>query len=195
MDSEFDPQKTEFLADSVQRGASEAFAVLYERIAPAIYAWAALRAPSGVDPGDLLGEVWLHAVRNVARYEAERGSFRAWMFGIAKKVLLREMRDLARLRRSSGATQGDSLDLERVPESVTSLGRHLAREDSLRVFLERVAALGSEERELVVYCGLEGFTCAEAAVRLGLSEDAAAKRWQRLRTELRGGGWAERFFE
>ena len=193
MAAESDPiPRTESLAGSFQRGALEAFVPLYERLAPALFAWASLRAPSGVDPGDLLGEVWLHAVRNLARYRPERGAFRAWMFGIAKKVLLRELRSLEHPARTAG---GAADALERIPESVTSLGRHLAREDSIRLFLERVGGLGDEERELVVRCGLEGLTCGEAAVRLGLSEEAATKRWQRLRTELRGSSWAAQLFE
>jgi DNA-directed RNA polymerase specialized sigma24 family protein len=37
---------------------------------------------------------------------------------------------------------------------------------------------------LIVYCGLEGLSVTEVAQRLGLSREAAFKRWQRLRDEL-----------
>jgi len=179
-----DPPPTESLVDAYRTGAEGSFAQLYERLVPALYAWAALRAPRGVDPADLVGDVWLHAVRSMSRYDPARATFRAWLFGVAKKVLLRALRDLERAE-----PHGERADVERVPDSVTSLSRRYERDDSMLRFLQRIEALEQEERDLVVYCGLEGFTCGEAAVRLGLSEAAATKRWQRLRAELRATEW------
>jgi DNA-directed RNA polymerase specialized sigma24 family protein len=40
-----------------------------------------------------------------------------------------------------------------------------------------------------VRCGLEERSCADAARELDLSEGAVIKRWQRLRTRLRGEAW------
>ena len=165
--------------------------MLYERLAPALYSWAVLRAPVGLEPGDLMGEVWLNAVRSRARYDAERASFRAWLFGVAKKVLL-QLRELARREDLDARRCGaGSSDLERVPESVTSLSQRIERDELVNQFLGRMDRLERDERDLVIYCGLEGHGCAEAALRLGLSEDAATKRWQRLRAELRDSSWTE----
>lgn len=185
------PPRTESLVRSFQSGADQSFAVLYERLAPALYAWTVLRAPRGLDPADLLAEVWMHAVRRLPGYEEQRASFRAWIFGIAKKVLLRELRALDQRQQIAGGGGEGGGDLERVPESVTSMSRRFERDESVRQFLSRIDGLGVEERELVVYCGLEGFSCGEAAARLGLSEAATTKRWQRLRSELRSSSWAE----
>lgn len=188
-----DPTRTEWLLRSFQGGVEQSFAQLYERLTPALYAWAVLRAPRGVDPSDVLGDVWLGAVRGLKRYDPHVATFRAWLFGIAKKVLLHALRDLDRRealgRGNERATSAESL--ERVPESVTSLSRRCERDEAMLRFLERVNALGSEERDLLVYCGLEGHSCEEAAERLGLTSDAATKRWQRLRGELRASAWAE----
>ena len=46
------------------------------------------------------------------------------------------------------------------------------------------------DRMLLVHCGLEAETCSTAAVKLGLSEDAAIKRWQRLKERLSEAHWA-----
>jgi hypothetical protein len=40
-----------------------------------------------------------------------------------------------------------------------------------------------------MHCGFEEFTCASAAVQLGLTTDAVIKRWQRLRARMRESGW------
>lgn len=200
MSGDTDPTpRTESLVHSFQRGAEQAFAPLYERLAPALYAWAVLRAPRGVDPGDLLGETWLRAVRSVHEFDAGRASFRAWIFGIAKKVLLHELRARARHVTASEGRGEDSraprAGLEGVPAVVTSLSLRFEREETLARFVERINGLAREERELVLYCGLEGCSCREAATRMGLSEEAALKRWQRLRLELRSSGWAAELLE
>jgi RNA polymerase sigma-70 factor (ECF subfamily) len=191
--------RTEALVRAFQQGAELSFEQLYARLAPALYAWAVLRAPRGIEPADLLGETWLRAVRSVHDFDPARASFRAWLFGIAKKVLLHELRAQAQRERSaertgdgSRATRGG---LEGVPEAVTSLSLRFQREESMTRFLERIGGLAREERELVVYCGLEGSTCREAATRMGLSEEATFKRWQRLRAELRASSWAAELLE
>lgn len=189
-----DPPRTESLVNSFQQGAEQAFAVLYERLAPALYAWAVLRVPKGIDATDLVGEVWLHAMRSLSRFDASRGAFRAWIFGIAKKVLLHELRELGRHNTLSPRRSDQiSHELERVPESVTSLSVRLQRDEALLQFLDRVGRLEAEDRDLVIHCGLEGRTCGEAALRLGLSAEAATKRWQRLRADMQASGWAELF--
>ena len=47
--------------------------------------------------------------------------------------------------------------------------------------------LGSEERDLIVLCGLEGLPLQDVAARLGLGLEAVTKRWQRLRERLSTG--------
>lgn len=184
--------RTEALVLAFQQGADSSFDQLYARLAPALYAWAVLRAPRGIEPGDLLGETWLRAVRSVHEFDPGRASFRAWIFGIAKKVLLHELRALARRDTTHEAS---GRDLSGVPEGVTSLSLRCAREESMLRFLERIGGLAREERELVLYCGLEGSSCREAATRMGLTEEATLKRWQRLRAELRGWSCASGLFE
>ena len=193
------PPRTESLVRAFQGGAEPSFALLYERLAPALYAWAILRAPRSLEPGDLLGEGWLRAVRGVQGIDAGRASFRARLFGIAKRVLLHELRGRGlreAFSRRAGEMDGDvRLDLESVPDSVTSLSQRFERDESMIHFLERIDGLGREDRDLVVYCGLEGFSCGEAATRMGLSEEATTKRWQRLRAELRNSSWAQGLLE
>jgi len=196
-DADDEMPKTEDLVRAFQQGAELSFDALYERLAPALYAWTVLRAPRGIEPGDVLAETWLRAVRSVHEFDPGRASFRTWLFGIAKKVLLYELRARARRRALTERPDADSrtAGLERIPEAVTSLSVRLGREESMARFLERINAFAREERELVLYCGLEGSSCREAATRMGLSEQAMLKRWQRLRAELRESSWAAQFLE
>lgn len=160
---------------------------LYERAAPALIGWVTLNLHgalrSRIDVEEIVQETWLRALRNLSGFDPAQGSFRGWLLGIARNVLLESFRRLRSQPRGEGATE-DRLALAQRPDSVTSVTRRAAREDGLQRFIERVGALGEEERVLVICCGLEGEDSAEAARRLGISAAAAAKRWQRLRASL-----------
>ncbi len=186
-----DPAPTADLARAAQAGDARQFERLYERVAPQLWAWAALRAPADVEPGDLLGEVWLRAVQSLRTHDAESHEFRAWLFGIAKHVLLQVLRERSRAPRANASAGSSTLagSLDACPQSVTAVSTRLARDEALAAFLERVRALDPTDRDILVHCGLEGFTCVETATRLGLSAEAATKRWQRLRAELRDAAW------
>ncbi len=175
---------------------AERFDVLYADVAPALYAWAELRIrPSlraRLEPQDLVQEVWLRGRKNFATFDERGVSFRAWAFRIGKNILMEVLRAL---RSDPGLHTGGSSEsrmrpLEGIPESVTSFTQRLAREDSVRAFLAQAEALDETDRMLLIHCGLEEESCAKAAVMLGLSEDAAIKRWQRLKTRLRALPWS-----
>ena len=181
--------------DARDRSARGGFEERYAEVAPALYAWAELRIrPSlraRLDPQDLVQEVWMRGMQAFERFDERATSFRAWTFRIGKNVLLEAVRasrnELAVPERAGGEKL---LALDGIPQSVTSFTQRLAREDSVRAFLDHAQRLDEADRMLVIHCGLEEETCAEAGVKLGLSEDAAIKRWQRLKARLRELPWA-----
>jgi len=188
-----DTGRTAWLARAVQRGDLASFEELYARVAPALHTWASLRAPRGVDPGDIVGETWLRALRSLQSHESGDHGFRAWIFGVAKNVLLQTLRRLPRenARGDVGDASATRRTLEDYPEAITSISARLARDDAMSEFLERARRFDPVDRELLVHCGLEGSICEVAATRLGISSEAATKRWQRLRAELRTSPWVQ----
>ncbi len=171
-------------------GRRERFGDLYARIAPAVHAWAVLRiAPplrARLAPEDLVQEVFCRAIEGLPGYDPARAPFRPWIFGIAAKVLLKALRSLSRKPASSHRT--GAFDLDEVPAEVTTASRRVARSESMARFLETVDALPEEDRQLLRHRGLEGLEMAEVAERLGVSPEAARKRWQRLRERLQSPG-------
>lgn len=167
------------------------FERMYAEVAPALFAWAELRIRpqmrARLDPQDLVQEVWLRGHRNFTRFDDHDSSFRAWLFKIGKNVMLEALRAI---RTEAAAPQGWSpttkvLVLDGIPQSVTSFTQHLARDDAVRSFLDQAGELEEQDRMLLIHCGLEEETLVEVAQKLGLSEEAAKKRWQRLREKLR----------
>jgi RNA polymerase sigma factor (sigma-70 family) len=163
-----------------------AFAELHARLAPALFGWTYLRLPptlrGRLEPADVVQEVLCRVLTRRAEFDPARGSFRAWVFGFARVVLHEGLRALARDSRSR-AELGFT-DLGDVPEDVTSLTQRLARDESLRNFAARAEALAPEDRRLLLLRGLEGLEHDAIGQELGISGQAAAKRWQRLRERL-----------
>lgn len=178
---------TQRLVRAAKAGEVERFSELYERLAPALFAWAHLRIRPAmrayVEPEDLVAEVWVRAWRGFAEFD-ENAGFRPWVFRIAKNVLLESFR---KLQRSGPAEAGPStrlFQLHNLPESATNVSRRVARSESVALLLEWVRGLDEEQQQLFLHCGLEGLSYAEAAERMDLQRDTVAKRWQTLRERL-----------
>jgi RNA polymerase sigma factor (sigma-70 family) len=161
-----------------------AFTAAFLECVPALYAWTRLRLDGGgVEPEDVLQEVWLRGAREFARFDAARGPFRAWLFQVTKSTVLDALRNRA-ARVPASPVGGPRTAFADVPAPVTTLSRRVARDEALEQVLVELQALDGGERDLVVLCGLEGRTTVEAARVLGIGAEAARKQWQRLRARL-----------
>ncbi len=166
------------------------YAERFDREAPVLFAWASVHLRPAVrarlDPEDLLQEVACRAYEHFARYDADKGTFRNWVFGIARNVLREALRTVAAEPVGRGAITMTHDWADDLRDTATSISRAVARDEALLAFVTRIDGLTDEERALVLYRGLEGRPHAEVGELLGLSADNAAKRWQRLRDRLRG---------
>jgi RNA polymerase sigma-70 factor (ECF subfamily) len=66
----------------------------YEILAPAVLGY--LRAMGAPEPEDLLGEVFVHVVRDVHRFRGDEAAARSWVFTIAHHRLIDDRRRRAR---------------------------------------------------------------------------------------------------
>ncbi len=188
------PEARETTTDALGARGRESFPRLYEKIAPALLVWATVRIPRHLrrylSPEDVVQEVWFQTSRSLPTYDPTRGTFRGWIFRVAKNVLLQAVRQLRRpdvVRRLDES--GSALwAVDELPASITTMSRRLARDEALDGIKLLLASLDREDRELVVHCGLEGMSHAAVAPLLGLTKEAVHKRWQRLKARLVEGG-------
>jgi len=185
-------ERTRELARAARRGEQGRFADLYDRIAPALYAWASLRIRPGmrgqVDPEDVVQEVWCRAWKAFAGFDPESASFRLWTFRIAKNVMLEAFRKAQRTAPGRGGPGPSTriFQLQNVPDSATEVSRRMAKDESLQAVLQWVERLDEEEQRLFLHCGLEGMGYAEVGERMQLPYETVAKRWQKLRQRVAG---------
>ncbi|MBL8862042.1 MAG: RNA polymerase sigma factor [Planctomycetes bacterium] len=183
-----EPPDTERLARAALGGDPARFRELYERIAPALYAWASIRIRPALrgtlDPEDVVQEVWSRAWRAFPSFDPATTSFRAWIFRIGKNVLLEGFRKVQRGARGEAGPTTRAFQLANVADPATAISQRVARDDGIQKLLAWVGELDADERALFVHVGLEGLSYTQAGERMGLAKDTVAKRWQTLRGRL-----------
>lgn len=171
-------------ARPLDEGARKALFARYEEIAPALAAWTRLRLGASlrdrVPAEDFLQEVWCRALQAGSAFDEARGDFRAWIFGIARNLLLELMRHHARRR----GVHEPAFPLSQIADEATGVSRRACGDEALREFCRQVSLLDEGDRDLLLWRGLEGLPHDDVAARLGIGREAAMKRWQRLRDTL-----------
>jgi RNA polymerase sigma factor (sigma-70 family) len=152
------------------------FEALYRSARDDVFAYVAtlLRDRAGAE--DVTAAAFERAYRKQRTYKQERGSERAWLFGIARNAALDELRR----RKRSAALVDDPADLgATAPED--------AAETALRRAAVRVALaqIDPRERELVALKFHAGLDNAEIAAVLGVSVSNAGTQLHRAMTKLR----------
>jgi RNA polymerase sigma-70 factor (ECF subfamily) len=134
--------------------------------------------PPGVEPDDLLQDVFLRVVRHVDTLRATDRP-EAWLFQVARNAVNDALR--ARLRRH-GRTDGLEDDIEAAPDETDVPAAQAELAPCLTGMIER---LSEPYRSAIALTSLQGLTQAEAAKRAGVSVSGMKSRVQRGRDQLR----------
>ncbi len=168
------------LVREAQRSWGE-FAHLYSVHAPPLFRYFWIHTHSRALAEDLVSETFLNALRSWSAYSAERGPFKAWLYGIAKNVLKR---------------QGQEPTVEEMPAAdAEALAEALL--DSSAPSLEEcidlwhaVDELSDEERETVALKFGSGLMHKEIGEIMGMREAQVgivlSRALQKLRLRLTG---------
>lgn len=153
-------------------------AALWAEFGPSLRAFLARRVPPGVEPDDLVQDLFLRVVRNLGSLRStERPE--AWLFQIARNALRDSLR--ARLRRD-GRT--DTLDVD-VPDDGDAAADRAAEAELAPCLSGMVQRLAEPYRTAIRLTSLEGMTQADAARQVGVSISGMKSRVQRGREQLR----------
>jgi RNA polymerase sigma factor (sigma-70 family) len=165
---------------------NESLAAEFERIyranSGAVTEYFARRCTDPHTVADLVSDTFVQAIRSFGTFDPRRGTARAWVFGIARRVFATYCETFSHQQdkaRRLGSRR--ELDADEVEELISRIdaerpGRHLLTE------LETLPEL---DRALVEMVDLAGLRPKEAASALGISRGAARTRLMRARTRLR----------
>jgi len=175
------PETDDELLDRIRSGDEPAFVSLYRRRQGAIYRFALHMSGSAAAAEDVTQEVFLALIREGCGYDPCRGTLAGYLFGIARKLVLRF---LAR-GRSDVALEADPDDAA-VPELAVLDDPlvDLTRRESVDALWRAVLALPRRYREVVVLCDLEELDYSDAAVALGCPVGTVRSRLHRARALL-----------
>ncbi len=144
-------------------------------------------SPCGGRPAlaeDLNQEIWLEAIDGIGQCDAARGSFRNWLFGIARK------RVALHYRRRASAGNPTSL-CEQFEEAADLEGVSILPGDMLeqveQVFVVRAAmlVLADDRRKALIWKYGEGLSVAAIAMRMERTAKAVESLLSRARAEMR----------
>lgn len=159
-------------------GEARAFGVIWDRHHDRVFGHLLVTGVDRSDADELTGTAFLEAWRRRSSVRFVDGSLLPWLLVTAGNVA----KNAHRARRRYRAV------IDRLPPpglapdpAETVAARHDPR---VRLAREVLQAARPADRELVALTAIEGFTVAEAAQALGLSESAARMRLARLRERL-----------
>jgi len=165
----------------LRRGDEQAFLSLYHKLQPSIYRFALSMTGSFPVAEDITQDVFLALIREDFGYMPDRGTLSGYLFGIARKLVLRHLE-----RNHSGAEQ----EIESVEASVPG---QAAFGDPVADLLERegveelrraILSLPRRYREVVVLCDLQEQDYLVAADLLGCPVGTVRSRLHRARALL-----------
>ncbi len=152
------------------------FDALYRAARDDVFAYVATLLRDRAAAEDVTAAAFERAYRRQRSFRPERGSARAWLFGIARNAALDELRR----RQRSAALAAEPADLEaQAPEDGAEAA---VRRAAVRAAL---ATLDPRERELIALKFHAGLDNAELATVLGVSVTNAGSRLHRAMTKLR----------
>jgi RNA polymerase sigma-70 factor (ECF subfamily) len=181
----------EELVTQVRGGASEAFAALVGRHAPAIYRLALRMTASRADAEEVVQETFLQVHRKLASYRGD-APFARWVHAVGTNAALMTLRAHRRdpvvllPEQLPPFDEGGTLARLDLDYSVASRAEELVeRRELARAALEALGALPDAYRVPFVLRDLEGLDATEIAGTLGITPELVRQRVHRARLAIK----------
>src|ERR1700687_2632844 len=161
-------------------GDESSFTALYRRRQACVYRFALQRSGSPSVAEEVTQEVFLAVIRDAGRFDPQRGTLLAYLYGIARNQVLRSLE-----RDRPYVAMQDEPDCEGSQWTARedTLG-DLTRGETIESVRQAVLALPANFREVVVLCDLHEMSYVDAAAALGCAVGTVRSRLHRARGML-----------
>jgi RNA polymerase sigma-70 factor (ECF subfamily) len=148
---------------AARAGDERAWVAIYRSLAPSVLGY--LRSLGASEPDDLLGEVFLHVVRGIRKFDGSGAEFRSWVFVVAHHRVIDERR---RRNRRPVDVPVDDVDVSS-DDDVADVVIDSLSSDRIRQMIGRLAM---PQREVLLLRIVGGLTIDEIARAVGKSPGA-----------------------
>jgi RNA polymerase sigma factor (sigma-70 family) len=182
-----EPPSDETLMQAYVQGDARAFDGLFARLAPSVHGFFLRSFGNRAVADDLLQLTFLKLHRSRADYNPEL-PVKPWLFTIASRVRLDELRRRYRVADTTSEEDLDTLADARATTAATA-EQELLRNDEQKAVQAALACLPESQRVVIQLHRFEGLKLAEIAEILGTTETAVKLRafrgYEQLRLSLR----------
>ncbi|HEV8167697.1 MAG TPA: RNA polymerase sigma factor [Pyrinomonadaceae bacterium] len=170
------------LLRSMLAGDEEALALLYRRRQAGVYRFALHMSGSKPIAEDVTQEVFLFLMRDGHVFDPARGSVSAFLFGVARNLVLRRLR-VEQLLAPLGDDADEDVPMLHATTDFCPLD-DLTRAETIESVRKAVLSLPPKYREVVVLCELQDVSYVETAEILGCAIGTVRSRLHRARALL-----------
>ena len=169
------------LAARMASGDEQAFVTLFRRYQGPVYRFVRQMGGSADTAEDVTQEVFIALMESSGRFDAERGSLKVYLYGIARNLLRRRIRkqtthpevELAQLLETAPAAAA-------APDALA----YLERAEALTALRRAIVSLPPHYREVIVLCELHELRYEDAALIVNCPLGTIRSRLSRARRVL-----------
>jgi RNA polymerase sigma-70 factor, ECF subfamily len=152
------------LVDRASKGSGEAFGQLYQMYVDRIYNYIYYKTGHSVDAEDLTEQVFIKAWEAIRRFRFEGKPFAAWLFKVARNVVIDHYR-----------TRKNNSDLSEVISAIAKEGDPEAfaqRRATAQVLMTAIRRLTDEQQQVILLKFVDGMDNTEISATMGKKEGA-----------------------
>ena len=158
------------------------FEALYRANVAAVTGYFARRSAEPQTVADLTADTFVQAITSFATFDPRKGTPRAWVFGIARRIYAAHCQAHSQQRSRVERLAGRR---ELAPDEVGDLIDRIDAERTGRALVTGLATLPASDRAVVELVDLAGLQAKEAAQVLGVAPGTLRMRLMRARARLR----------
>jgi RNA polymerase sigma factor (sigma-70 family) len=163
-------------------GAVAGFEALYRANVAAVTAYFARRSAEPQTVADLTADTFVAAITSFATFDPRRGTARAWVFGIARRIYAAHCQEHGQQRSRVERLAGRR---ELAPDVIGDLIDRIDAQRAGRALVTGLTSLPATDRAVIELVDLAGLQPREAAQVLGIAPGTLRMRLLRARARLR----------
>jgi RNA polymerase sigma-70 factor (ECF subfamily) len=170
------------LLGQIAKGDEKAFALLYDRFSPGLYAMVLKMTGDDAEAQDVLQEAFTHMWRKAGTYDSSRSAAFTWAVMVTRNKCIDRLRIRQRFARTADKAAQEAKAAPQIDEA--SAGAVAMQEDRARV-RAALADVSDEQRQAIELAFFNDLTHEEVAARLGTPLGTVKARIRRGLLKLR----------